>query len=153
VWISMRPCMQYLCPMSTVNYENCFNVTISALLETRHAVKADRKWRCKQIYSNLEGLYWWVIFSNLSRNSEEIFGLTSHNPTLQYLQAGGHVLALATTRASSSYEWSGCWYQRQWKRTQVVSWKVRKLGHRPVSKNTGYSVCKQMFSKHHFTDS
>ena len=30
-------------PVSTINHENSFSVTISALLETRGAVKADRK--------------------------------------------------------------------------------------------------------------
>jgi len=45
--------------MSTINHENnvLYNVTTSALLETRGAVKADRKLRCKQIYIHLEGLY------------------------------------------------------------------------------------------------
>ena len=31
--------------------------------------------------------------------------------------------------------------------------EVRKLGHRPVTKNTGYSVYKQTLSKHCFTNS
>ena len=44
-------------PMNTIN-----NV-LMLLLVHRGAVKADRKWRCKQIYRYLEGLYWWEIFS------------------------------------------------------------------------------------------
>jgi len=45
-------------PVSTINHEN--NVLV-LLLVHRGAVKADRKWRCKQIYSYFEGLY--CIFS------------------------------------------------------------------------------------------
>jgi len=44
--------------MGTINHEN--NVLVLLLLH-RCAVKADRKWRCKQIYSYFEGLY--CIFS------------------------------------------------------------------------------------------
>jgi len=40
------------------------------LLLHRSAIKADRKWRCKQIYNYLEGLY--CIFSKISRNFLEI---------------------------------------------------------------------------------
>jgi len=50
--------------MSTINHGN--NVLV-LLLVHRGAVRADRKWRCKQIYSYLEGLY--CIFS---RNFLEI---------------------------------------------------------------------------------
>jgi len=43
---------------STINHKN--NVLV-LLLVHRGAVTADRKWRCKQIYRYLEGLY--CIFS------------------------------------------------------------------------------------------
>jgi len=45
-------------PMNTTNHKN--NVLVLILVH-RGAVTADRKWRCKQIYSYLEGLY--CIFS------------------------------------------------------------------------------------------
>jgi len=44
--------------IGTINHENSVLVL---LLVHRRAVKADRKWRCKQIYSYFEGLY--CIFS------------------------------------------------------------------------------------------
>ena len=63
-------------PMSAINHKN--NVINKnkllvhcAPLETRGAVKADRKWKCKQIYINLEGLYWREKFLEIFR---------AHNP-------------------------------------------------------------------------
>ena len=35
---------------------------------------------------------------------------------------------------------------------QIIGWTARKLGQRPVAKDTGYSVYKQMLTKHCFTD-
>ena len=36
---------------------------------------------------------------------------------------------------------------------QIIPRKVKMLGHRPVTKDTGHRVYKQTLSKDHFTDS
>jgi len=62
-------------PIGTTNHKNnvlvLLLVTISALLETRGAVIADEKWRCKQIYIHLEVLYWREVFSKIFRKFPE----------------------------------------------------------------------------------
>jgi len=53
-WISLRPCNA--CNACEHNYQE--NNVLVLLLVHRGAVTADRKWRCKQIYSYWQG--WWV---------------------------------------------------------------------------------------------
>jgi len=58
--------------MRTINHENnVFNVTISPLLETRGAAKANRKWRCKHVHPFgtfvLVGNFQWKFLENFRK--------------------------------------------------------------------------------------
>jgi len=58
-------------PMSTINHKN--NVLV-LLLVHRGAVKADRKWRCNQIYSHFEGLYCILVKISGNKNYRKFSG-------------------------------------------------------------------------------
>ena len=101
----MRPCMQCLW-VYTINRENSVLVL---LLVHRGVVTTDRKWRCKQIYSYLEGLY--SIFSknfrkfSVNKNFSEISGLTTLAVTVSVWVSVNCALQVADKSDSGAEAW------------------------------------------------